>query len=178
MLFNDQLQDILPNFSETEQDYILNLVDFGSLDLSPEDKYILLKIIRTIDENSSQTKKDYIIDIFEKIFVRDNPPNFYIINAGEDFTLTIRKTKSQDFTGSELLIRNAADGSALSPLDNDGDNTTEQTITITDLSLASDDFYKLNVVTEAPNGQGDASGDVLNLLDQIYMYVGEDVDTI
>jgi len=178
MLFHNQLELILPNFTEAEQSYIRDMVDFNAHDLSPEDEYILLKIIQSIDETSSQAKKDYLIDIFEKIYVRQSPPNFYIVNEGEDFNLTIRLRKTDDFTGTILLIRNAENGNALTDVDQAGTSDSEQTVTITDIDLSAGDFYKLWVLTESPNGQSEASGNGLNLIDTIYMYVGEDIDTI
>lgn len=177
-LFDTQLDSTLQYFSEGEQDYLLEMADFSDLKLNDEERYILLKIMQTFDDNTVQAKKDYLIDIFEKIFVRENPPSFYIANQGEDFTLTVRLRKSDDFTGTILLIRNTEDGSALSDIGLQGTSDSEQTIDITDLSLSPDNFYKLNVLTEAPNGQTEASGDALSLLDQIYLYVGENIDTI
>lgn len=178
MLFYNQLELILPNFTEVEQNYIRDMVDFSSLSLNEEDRYILLKIIRSIDSNTAQVKKDYIIDIFEKVFVRTTPPNFYIVNEGEDFNLTIRLRQDDDFTGTILLIRNAEDGTSLSDITQAGTSDSEQVVSIEDISLASGNFYKLWILTESPNGQSEASGNGLNLIDTIYIYVDEDIDTI
>lgn len=177
MLFYNQLNRILQYFSESEQQYIRDIVDFNKSGLCPEEQYILLKIVNTFDENTTQDKKDFLIEIFEQICVRQTNPSFYIVNGGEDFILTIRLGKNQDLTGSMLVIRED-DGTLLSADDVDGTNQPNQNISIIDVSLPEYNFYKLNIMIESPTTQGTASGDVLTLLDTIYLYIDVNVDSI
>lgn len=177
MLFSNQLNLILAYFTEEEQSYIRDMVDFNALNLSPEDEYILLKIIRTINVDSPQIKKEYIIDIFENIFVRQTPPNFFIANAGEDLMLTIKLGKSQDLTGTILTIRED-DGTLLSGDDTMGTSEKSQIVNFIDIDLTPKEFYKLRVLSESPTEGGIATGNVLSVLDTFYIYIDDNVDTL
>lgn len=179
MVLQNKIFEKLSEFTDAENRHIRQLLDQGDFNkLTDEDEYIFLKMWKAVDATTSQYQKDLLIDILERITIKDELPNFHLAYEGENIEIEIELDPDEDdFTGSFLLARNDEDKAALSALDQAGTAEQIQTVRIVDISLAGGDFYKIIVVTEGDDGGGQAGGDVFALINEIFLYLEPDIDS-
>lgn len=179
MVLQNAIFDKLSEFSDSENRHIRQLLDQGDFNkLTDEDEYIFLKMWKAVDATTSQYQKDLLIDILERITIKDELPNFHLAYEGENIEIEIELDPDEDdFTGSFLLARNDEDKAALSDETQAGNANEIQTVRIIDIGLGGEDFYKIIIVTEGDDGAGSASGDVYALINEIFLYLEADIDS-
>ncbi|KKM90018.1 hypothetical protein LCGC14_1242810 [marine sediment metagenome] len=139
-------------------------------------KIAVTKIFDFVDGSTTAAELLIVMDFIMEINFGQQPKIFFV-NEGEDFCLQIDLEEGRDFTGYFLTLRDA-DGNLLSPDTIAGDsyaNAPIQYITISDLSLAAGNFYRVNALLEHPAG-GVASGNAASLLTKIILLVEYDID--
>jgi len=171
-----EIDRILEFFSDAEQAYIKNIIDFSTDEIPKKTSFFIFKCARSIDGNTSQDKLTLFIKILEQIFIKDTTDNVDIVHSGEDFFVELRLRRGEDLTGSMILARNGANGNALSSVTLKGTEASVQRIDLLDLDLPVNTFHRINILAEEPDANESASGDSNALVNIVYLFVEDNID--
>jgi hypothetical protein len=178
MVLKNVIFSALKHFSSDEQAYLQQLIGSNSCTaINDRQEYILLKIWKSVDETISPYSKELLIDLAEKLYVEHDVPTFHIAHRGENIIVDILLNENDDFTNSILLARDNENKTALSADDLAGTSAPKQSVILVDIDLTESAFYKILLVLEAPDIDGNASGNVEALINEIYLYIADDVDS-
>jgi len=170
--------DNVKEFSN-DSEILLMLIDDAVQEAPAEVRGTLAEMLKTIDANSPQVKKDWVEEILREIVYYDYIPPLFRVNQGEDFSIRIDLEQGRDFTGFNLTIRRADTSALLSPNDTAGQSYTQaptQYAYISDLSLSQDEVFKVHVLLENTDGNDLANGDVATLLTNAYLLVDDSLE--
>ena len=165
-------------FTQDEKSYLQKILgSHQCCTVNDRQEFILLKIWKAVDQNTTQFQKDLLIDLVERLYIEHDVPVLHIAARGENVRIDITLDDDDDFTSSILLARNAEDKAALSDETLAGTSDPIQTVTLLDLDLPAEDFAKVLILTETPDGSGNASGNVHALINEVFMYVSAEIDS-
>ena len=172
-----EIDMVLQYFTDTQTLYIKDIIDYSTDPMPKPVSYFLFKCVRSIDETTTEAKKEIFIQLLEQIFVKDTLDNVETIHAGENLLIEVFLKKDEDFTGSIILARDDSDNMALSSVTLAGTDERIQQIMCLDLELTPLTFHRINVLAESIGADGvSASGDSNALLNIVYLYVEKDID--
>lgn len=171
-----EIEKALEHFTHPQKEYVHDIIDFSTDQLHKKTDFFLFKCAGSIDENTSDYKKDMFIDIIEQVFIKDTEDNVDILSSGENFFIELRLRKDEDLTGSALVARLDEDDSALSDKTLKGNSDAIQRLDCLDLDLTTGTFHRINVLTEGIDSNGSANGNGIALINIVYLYVIESID--
>jgi len=178
MVLKNVIYSKLKHFTQDEKTYLLQLINsHNCANINDREEFILLKIWRSVDEVTNQLQKDMLIDLIERLYVENEVPALHIAHRGENIIVDIKLNENDDFTNTILLARENENKTALSADDVSGTLEPVQSIIIVDIDLNETTFYKILLLLEAPDGNGKASGNVEALINEVYLYVADDIDS-
>lgn len=172
-----QLKKICKYFNTEQERYIYELMAYSTDRLSKKTKFFLFKCINSINYNTPDYKKELFIELLEQIFIKDTEDNVDILSSGENFFIEVRLRKDEDLTGSIILAREDETNDALSDQTLKGNDEPIQRVDCLDLDLTPNTFYKIKILAEGINQQGSANGDGLALINFVYLFVTQSIDT-
>lgn len=164
---------------DNEREVTLMLVDPGIQEADEETKGVITEMFLTLTSNSSAIKFEWLTNALRELAYYSSKPVLFRVNQGEDFSVAIELEEGRDFTGFALTIRKADDGTLLSPADTLGDSYSNEPVQyayINDLSLASDEFFKVHVLLEETDSNDLANGNAVTLLTEAWLLVGANID--
>lgn len=178
-IFENQLSLKLPLFDATNRDYIQDIIK-NTANLNRTELYILLKIVRNLDENTDAYTKETFIDLIEDLYIKEQNPPLHMADRGENVGIDIKLRANDNFTNSFIVARKADDKTALSSLTLAGTDATIQRVTLEDIDLPTGSFSKILILSEkgADDGAGgqEASGDVETVISKMYLFIDEEAE--
>lgn len=158
------------------------LLDLGSSEVDNMDRHsqgALVEMMKMVDENTPDQKKEWIVDFLREVVHYDNIPGVFTLHQGENFSVEVSLEQGQDFTNFNLTLRRADTLDLIGPNDIQGDsysNDAVQEIPVEDLALPEGEFFKAYVLVEEADSNDLATGDAVNRLDEIFIIVRPDID--
>ena len=142
-------------------------------------KGLFAEALHLVDENTDDYDKNLILDFLKRVSYKFERPVILRVNAGEDFCLEVDLEPGRDFSGFNIVIRNAKTGALLSSSNKLGttyEEAPKQSATVANLPLAPGSFAKLHLTLEHPDETGNASGIGSTLLTDCLVLVGESIN--
>ena len=175
-IFENQLHKKLPLFSADDRGYIKDIIT-NTGNFNRTELYILLKIVRHLNEDTLDSTKESFIDLIEDLYLKEENPPLHMADKGENINIDIKLRANDNFTNSFLVARKATDKTALSTLTLEGSDAAIQRIVLTDIDFPVKTFIKVFVLAEKGEnveGTDQASGNVESVISKMYLYIDED----
>lgn len=161
----------------TEQDTVLMLLASSEVaNADTQTKGLLAKFFSYVDSTITASKEKILINLLEEFVYEHDLPIIVKASEGENFNLTIKVAEGRDFSGYVLTARNSENGALVSTANKAGTADSEQDIVIEDLSLAAEDFYKLHLLLEETDVDGNATGEAASHLGNAFLLVTDAID--
>lgn len=168
-IINEQIDNKLSLFSDADQAYIRSLMTYP-LDLTPDETFAVLKIVRSLSANSTSATLAYFIELLEELYLKSKNPVVLVVYKGETPEISLNVPSGDNYTGSYLVIRREDTKEALSSLTTAGSSAAVQSIAFSDITLDAGTFIKILVTAEGDTDSA-ANGDVSAVLATMYLYV-------
>lgn len=170
-----EIDRVLQFFTADQKKYVNDIIDYSVNKISKKTFFFLWKCLKSIDESATEDKKELLVEILEQLFVRDVEGNVEVIHTGENLLIEIRLRKNEDLSGSIIVVRDT-NHIAISGTSLKGSDSPIQEINCNDLQLNQLTFHRLNVLSEKPDDDEQASGDSNCLLNIVYLYMEKNID--
>lgn len=144
--------------------------------LTDAQKQSVYLIASRFQHEVSGADKALLIEALEAVCVKGRAKAVMKVNPGADFALKITKPPEDDYSGFKIVARRDDNGALLTNASHDGTSDPVQHLHFSDLTADANRVYKVRIQLEEYGLDGQANGEGVRLLSNIYMVTGNEID--